>query len=86
MIKHYQIILEGEFQKLGYRFHTFLAAQTFNLKGSVCEKESKIIIDAEGSEDSLNKFIRWCQQSNGKQPMVQVIEKPLAYYNDFLIL
>jgi len=86
MIRHYQIILEGEFQKLGYRFHTFLAAQTFNLNGSVCQKEDKIIIDAEGNEENLNEFVRWCQKGNGKKPCVHVVEKPLAYFNQFLIL
>lgn len=86
MMRHYQITLEGDFQKKGYRFHTFFAAQTLGLSGSVCEKDDKIIIDAEGQEENLSEFILWCRERNDCQPIVHIEEKSLAYYNDFLIL
>ena len=86
MTRHFQITLEGEIQRKGFRFHTFLAAQTFNLNGSVSIEEDRIIINAEGGEENLNGFIHWCRKGNGGKTTVHVIEKPPVYYNDFLIL
>jgi len=88
MKKHYQIILKGRFQRSGFRFHAFLAAHTLSIRGMATERDGNIIIEAEGDENELEEFIKWCREGNRtpSPESVEVIEKPLAYYNEFLIL
>lgn len=54
----------------------------------VIERDGNIIIEAEGNENELEEFITWCRAGNQTPApeSVEVIEKPLAYYNEFLIL
>jgi acylphosphatase len=88
MVKHYHIILKGNFRYSGFRFHTLMAAHSLSINGMVIERDGNIIIEAEGNENELEEFITWCRAGNQTPApeSVEVIEKPLAYYNEFLIL
>ncbi len=85
---HYQIILKGNFQQSGFRFHALQAAHDCSIRGQVTERNGNIIIDAEGDEQDLGKFLKWCYSSKGTAApeSIVVVKKPLAYYNEFLIL
>ncbi len=88
MKKHYQIILKGSFRQSGFRFHSLMAAHSLSITGMVTERNGNIVIEAEGDENELEEFIKWCRAGNqvSAPESVEVIEKPLAYYNEFLIL
>ena len=88
MNQHYQIILKGNFQQSGFRFHALQAAHDFSIRGQVSERNDNIIIDAEGDEHDMEKFLKWCYSSQGTPPpeSIMVVKKPLAYYDKFLIL
>ncbi len=88
MNQHYQITLKGNFKQSGFRFHAFQAAHDFSIRGQVNESNGNIIIEAEGDEKDLEKFLEWCYASKGAvlPESIMVAKKPLAYYNDFLIL
>ncbi len=88
MKQHYQIILKGNFQQSGLRFHAFQAAHDCSIRGQVTERNGNIIIEAEGDENDLEKFLEWCyaSKSNTAPESIIVVKKPLAYYDEFLIL
>ena len=88
MNQHYQIILKGNFQQSGFRFHAFQAAHDCSIRGQVSERHGNIIIEAEGDEQDMEKFLKWCYSSQGTTPpeSIMVVKKPLAYYDKFLIL
>ncbi len=88
MNQHYQIILKGSFRQSGFRFHTFHAAHDFSIRGQVSEQNGNIIIEAEGDEKDLEKFLKWCYASKGITipESIMVVKKPLAYYDEFMIL
>jgi len=88
MNKHFQVTIDGDFRKSGKRFHTFLVAKSFQIKGSVAIKENQLVIEAEGDEVNLQKFIMWCKHFHLDAETVafSADEKPLSYYDDFLIL
>ncbi len=88
MIKHLQIVLKGSFRQSGFRFHTLLAARTFSICGMVTERDGDIIVEAEGVETNLEKFVKWCRRQDGSHSIesIEVVEKPLSYFKEFLIL
>ncbi len=89
MNQHYQIILKGNFQQSGFRFHAFQAAHDCSISGQVTERNGNIIIEAEGDEKDLEKFLRWCYASKKgitAPESIIVVKKPLAYYDEFMIL
>lgn len=88
MIKHLQIVLKGSFRHSGFRFHALQAAHTFSICGMVAERDGTIVIDAEGDESMLEEFVKWCRAGDRipTPESIQVAEKPLSYFSDFLIL
>lgn len=60
-MKHYNITVLGKVQGVFYRQSTLEIAKQLGLKGFVRnEPDGNVYIEAEGSEDELNKFIAWC--------------------------
>ncbi len=88
MNQHYQITLKGNFKQSGFRFHALQAAHDFSIRGQVTERNGNIIIDAEGDEKDLEKFLKWCHshRATNESDSILVDKKPLAYYDEFLIL
>ncbi len=88
MNQHYQIILKGSFRQSGFRFHAFHAAHDCSIRGQVTEQNGNIIIEAEGDEKDLGRFLDWCYASKGTAApeSIIVVKKPLAYYNEFMII
>jgi len=61
MLRNYRIIVKGKVQGVGYRFNAQAKAHLFNLTGYVRNlHDESVLIQAEGEEDNINKFIEWC--------------------------
>lgn len=61
MIRNYKIIVKGKVQGVGYRFNAQAMAHKLNLTGFVRNMhDGTVLIQAEGGEENVNKFIEWC--------------------------
>lgn len=87
MTKHIQITIRGLQANSGNRFRTFVAAKQLGLSGMVNEDREKLIIEAEGDEENLNLLVRHFERINAGLPSIktEIIEKPVMYYEEFLI-
>jgi acylphosphatase len=64
MKKHIKFQIRGRVQGVGFRFSCMEAAYKFNIKGFVMNNPDRksIYIEAEGEEDDLNEFRKWCNK------------------------
>lgn len=88
MTAHYTIIVHGQVQKVGFRFHANLQAIRSNLRGFVRnEPDGSVYIEAEGEEENLRQFIAWCQEGprNSYVEKVDVKKGPVSGYAEFVI-
>ncbi|MCX6273219.1 MAG: acylphosphatase [Bacteroidetes bacterium] len=88
MTSHYTIIVTGQVQKIGFRFHANLEAIRSNLRGFIRnESDGTVYIEAEGDEDNLRHFIKWCHEGpkNAVIQKVDIKKGPLAGYHEFVI-
>lgn len=73
----------GEVQGVNFRFYTMEEAAKLDLKGYVKnEDDGSVMVQAEGYEDDLKKFLKWCQQG---PPLAQVEKVEIqwqAYHGD----
>jgi acylphosphatase len=61
LIRNYKIIIKGKVQGVGYRFNAQAMAHKLNLTGFVKNQHDKsVLIQAEGEEEQVNRFIEWC--------------------------
>lgn len=88
MIRHVQVIISGKVENTGFRLYALRGASEMNIKGQVKQKSGMVLIEAEGEESHLEKFITWCK--NGPVGCVvgstEIIEKKVIGYQDFNIL
>ena len=67
MVKHFDIKARGQVQGVLFRGSACKKAQELGLVGFVRnEPDGSIYIEAEGEEESLREFARWC--SDGPPP------------------
>lgn len=60
--KHINILVIGKVQGVYYRLSTQKKAIEIGITGSVKNQhDGSVYIEAEGSDDQLQKFINWCQ-------------------------
>lgn len=86
--KRYLIVVSGIVQGVGFRPFAYRTAQQLGLKGWVENQGSRILIDVEGSEESIHSFASALQGDcprNAKIAEFQMIPKPLWGYTDFSI-
>ncbi len=56
-----KINIKGRVQGVGFRFNTRKIAKTLNINGFVKNIEDEsVYIEAEGIENNIAKFIKWC--------------------------
>lgn len=61
MKRRYKIIIKGKVQGVGFRFSAQALANKLNLTGSVKNLHNQsLLIQIEGDDESVNKFIDWC--------------------------
>jgi acylphosphatase len=63
MEKLVKLTISGKVHGVGFRFSCMEAAYRYGVYGFVRNKsDGTIYIEAEGSEENLDKFIKWCHR------------------------
>ena len=63
MIKHFNITVSGRVQGVYYRASTKDKADELGIKGFVRnEPNGNVYVEAEGTQDQLDRLITWCKQ------------------------
>lgn len=58
---HVNIIVSGKVQRIGFRYSTLEVASQLGITGFVKNlADGKVYIEAEGEEEAVKAFIRWC--------------------------
>ncbi len=89
MTKHYQLTFEGNFKNSGFRLVTFRGASLFGIKGTVMiQNQGQAVVDAEGEEQEIDKFVDWCKKSALQSEACPVVSKEVEWvgYENFTIL
>lgn len=88
MKRHHQLIITGKVENTGFRFYALRGANRFQINGEVSQHKEIIIIDAEGEEDALLEFDKWCRKGpDGSEIDTFIVsEMELTGYEDFIIL
>ncbi|MBN1338906.1 MAG: acylphosphatase [Bacteroidales bacterium] len=84
-----QISLSGKIQKTGFPFYVKQFAILNNIRGSVrILDESHIVIEAEGKETGLNKFIEFCRVGplGSSVDGVSISKNRIRHFNSFVII
>ncbi|MEI6851215.1 MAG: acylphosphatase [Bacteroidota bacterium] len=86
---HVNITLTGKIQRVGFRFLSMQYAVKLGVTGFVMNLDKdKIYIEAEGSEEAIEKFKIWCRTGQCSQGMKHLaIEKAeLKHFTAFDIV
>ncbi len=88
MLVHKQIIIKGKVENTGFRFHAMRGACLYGICGDVRQNGNRILIEAEGEEESVDAFTAWCRQKHEFSTIesVTIQDKTLSGYSDFKIL
>ncbi|MCG8697866.1 MAG: acylphosphatase [Bacteroidales bacterium] len=76
--KRYKITVSGRVQGVGYRQSSIKKANEYKLSGFVQNLPSgDVLIEAQGNDEKLNSFIRWCYDgpSWARVTNVEVLEQ-----------
>lgn len=85
---HYRIKISGRVQGVFFRATTKETADRLGIKGwARNEKDSSVLIEAEGAEHQMKIFVDWCHQGPRFAQVEQVAleEKAPEGYQDFSI-
>jgi acylphosphatase len=87
MLVHKQIIIKGQVENTGFRFHALKGAIRCKINGVVSQKDGKIIIEAEGEQNAIDQFMEWCRQGTrfSRINSVEVVHKEIYGFSDFKI-
>ena len=88
-MKCFQITITGKVTHKGFRFGAMQMAYKLGIKGFVqYKKKNCILIEAEGKEQKLKKFIEWCEKGPNwaRVDDIQSKEVTLKGYPSFIIL
>lgn len=86
MVKHFNITIKGRVQGVGFRYSARSIARSFKISGFVKNVyDGSVYIEAEGLDENLSLFIRWCHQGpdRAKVNHVLVIEGEVQNFSDF---
>lgn len=87
-MKHFNIIVSGHVQGVGYRWQAKKKAQQLGLKGFVSnQSDGNVYLEVEGSQERLKDFIAWCKigPENARIGDLDVNEAELKAYSSFSI-
>lgn len=63
MNKLVKLIIRGKVHGVGFRFSCMEAAYRYGVTGLVKNKsDGSVYVEAEGPEESLNRFVEWCHK------------------------
>lgn len=89
MKKHYNLVVRGRVQGVGYRYHARARAFHLGIQGIIQNLEDgSVYIEAEGDPESLQAFIEWCKVGppHAQVSHVDVSAGPLKNYETFEIV
>lgn len=76
------IIIHGRVQGVFFRKYTVDAAKKFEVNGFVKNTtDGKVYIEATGTEEAINKFIKWCHVGSPLSKVVEVVVTQMALIN-----
>ena len=87
-LQHLNIHVFGVVQGVSFRAYTQDKAESLGITGFVCnEPDDSVYIEAEGTEDDLAQFLRWCHQGPplAQVEQVEVTEWTVRNFHDFRI-
>ncbi|PCJ87800.1 MAG: acylphosphatase [Flavobacteriales bacterium] len=87
-IKHYNIKIKGKVQGVWFRFSSKEIAEQLGVSGFVQnELDDSVYIEAEGTEEQLKMFIKWCE--NGPEMAIvtnaEIMEGKVKNFTSFKI-
>ena len=88
MTRHYSITVKGRVQNVSFRFAAHAKALKLSLTGLVRNlANGDVYIEAEGTEDDINKLIEWCYVGPplAKIDEVIAVEDKVKDYRNFEI-
>ncbi len=75
-MKHLNITVLGQVQGVSFRYEAKIQADNLNITGFAKNlADGSVYIEAEGQEENLAKFIKWCKQGS---PFSQVSSLKMA--------
>lgn len=86
MTRHYNIKVKGKVQGVAFRFSTHAQAIKLGLTGLVKNMpDGSVFIEAEGSEDAINRLIEWCYVGPPLSKVLEVdaVESEVKGYRTF---
>lgn len=90
MIKHLDIKIFGEVQGVSFRYYAREKARELVLNGFVCnEPNGTVCIEAEGEENNLHQFLKWCHAGPETARVEKVefmFDSDIKKFNDFSVL
>lgn len=87
-MKHFSIVVNGRVHGVFFRASAKERALQLGISGFVRnEADGSVYIEAEGEEDALAQFIRWCRKGPPRAVVtdVRVAEGPVSEYISFRI-
>lgn len=88
MTLHYDIIITGKVQNVGFRFYAQKSAHELEITGFVKnQKDGSVYIEAEGEEESLKQFVDWCHKGPpwANVETVTANKSPVMNHRGFLV-
>jgi acylphosphatase len=88
MTLHYDIIITGKVQNVGFRFYAQKSAHELEITGFVKnQKDGSVYIEAEGEEESLKQFVDWCHKGPpwANVETVAANKSPVMNHRGFLV-
>ncbi|MDD5071383.1 MAG: acylphosphatase [Patescibacteria group bacterium] len=87
-MKHLNIKIHGQVQGVSFRYYSQEKAKELNLAGFARnEADGGVYIEAEGEEEELKKFLKWCQKgpSWARVENTEAEEGKIKNYKEFEI-
>lgn len=88
MTTHYTILVSGKVQGVFYRASTVEKAAELGLRGFAQNlPDGRVLIEAEGEEESLQKLVQWCKKGPSRAVVANVVvqEGEMKNYSDFSV-
>ncbi|MFT6810973.1 MAG: acylphosphatase [Saprospiraceae bacterium] len=83
MTKRISIQVMGKVQGVYFRRDTQIEAQRLGLSGSVKNlPDSSVFIEAEGSDEKLEEFVKWCTQGPELANVSEILVSELSLKED----
>lgn len=86
-MNHLDIKILGDVTGKGFANAANQQAEVFGIAGCAVEEEGMVIIEAEGQESNLKKFLEWCWQGPDQASVAEVKSEPgqLKNYRGFSV-